>query len=532
MSYTPTQLLNLYNIDVSEIDLEVNESFQYKNYRYTLISKTPQVIYNFLITNMNNWDNIFRVAKNGELNPSFGEKYLTIENALNDAAGYTGSIVEVYPGIYEESNLEIPPYTELRGLSKDTIIRSDSSLINISNPYSHISNITLDVVSGASGLKCVNILDNNETFKIENSNIFMDAPASYCVYNSGTGLLNNNDNNIIFCNLRNRGNTGRAVYSVNGDMGIFSSSITTEGTGSIGVEVNGPTSGQTATIYLMNSTIDGFGYDAIRTQGELIMGNSVLINNTTNNTIVNIVGQVGPTGPTGQAGQAGHAGQDGVTGPTGPAGAGVQGVTGPTGPQGFPGSALANMSDVAFSGLTGNTSTYSPIDAIFYSGGGIWRNIPYNRLFPTGGIYYQATLNASSTITITTQNVAFPITGAVTTLNTESEYFDSPSAGRLRYIGSVPLNFVINCCITGRTPAGGGNNRVYHSYLYKNGTVINGSVSGGVSNTANTTWFSMSPVAFTSMVQNDYIEAYILNLSNNNNFALTCLNIVAIGRPA
>src|SRR4030067_3469966 len=150
---------------------------------------------------------------------------------------------------------------------------------------------------------------------------------------------------------------------------------------------------------------------------------------------------------------------------------------------------------------------------------------------PMGEIYFIG--NATDTV-ITTQSTFTKVT-IVTTLNTNVQ-FDSPSAGRLRYTGSVTRMFHLGCTFDVSSVT---NNQVIKGVFYKNGGVnANSEFTSGTQLSAGTiqhktgTGGDQISTAIHVMVElatNDYIELGILNDTSTADLKVIDMNVFAMG---
>jgi len=251
------------------------------------------------------------------------------------------------------------------------------------------------------------------------------------------------------------------------------------------------------------------------------------------------IGHIGPCGPQGPRGLQGLQGIQGIQGPIGPQGPsglqgiqgqdGAQGPIGPSGPSGPPGATvLSGLTDVQITGLTGHTGNTSNLVDLMYYNGTKWVNSPFQDFFPYGEIHYNPALGTITTINIVTANT-FELLNPITTLNTLSRFFDSPSEGRLRYIGTRNLIFRICSVVSGKNNSG--TSRRWYTHIRKNGTFINGSQShfSGPNDTLNGGGFCISNQVIVDLVTNDYVEIYITNAVNNTDFDIYYLNLQGFG---
>jgi hypothetical protein len=146
---------------------------------------------------------------------------------------------------------------------------------------------------------------------------------------------------------------------------------------------------------------------------------------------------------------------------------------------------------------------------------------------PMGEIsYFSTTGTAIAIATVSDGSTNMVKVDPVTTLNNEME-FDNGGAddGRLRYIGAATKTFHVASTIS-FAPATA--NDVFVVGIAKNGTVIVGSKILAQATTAN----GIRSTALHSMISlanNDYVELYVGNITDADDFVIHTLNIFAMG---
>lgn len=148
-------------------------------------------------------------------------------------------------------------------------------------------------------------------------------------------------------------------------------------------------------------------------------------------------------------------------------------------------------------------------------------------MVPMGDISYFSTTGTAVAIAAASDGSTNMVKVApVTTLNADYE-FDNGGAnnGRLRYTGTVTKTFHIATTISFAADSA---NDVFVIGVAKNGTVIAGSkVLVRVINAADTV--STALHVMVSLATNDYIELYVGNITDADDFVIKTLNIFAMG---
>jgi hypothetical protein len=112
-----------------------------------------------------------------------------------------------------------------------------------------------------------------------------------------------------------------------------------------------------------------------------------------------------------------------------------------------------------------------------------------------------------------------------TTNFTVLNYFDSPTNGRLRYIGTRNITVLGVFSVFSKHT----DSSAYHKYaFYKNGVMVNSSKMYGTTD-GNGTHVNITYTALMPMVTNDYIEVYYAGTTSNDtliNGTLTAVNLV------
>jgi hypothetical protein len=583
ISYQQNEILSLFGIDLEVQDLYLGQSFDNGNYRYVLVSKGENYTFDRfdLTTNYN-----LTVSKNGNDTPILGQPYLTLGAALTAAAALSANhvIITVQPGEYDEFNLTIPANVEVQGVSAThSIVKhtatTSCSLFTVSNTNSKISGmgLALDTITNGLTLKAVAVTAHNDTFAMDKCEVSMNTVGTttgdhYCIHNSGTATFSDTtQQQIQNCNIHliseNSGNK-RAIVSTAGTLNVGASRLSaislTSSPNTIAVETNGSTAVST----VLGCVINGSFSDASQTSGTLNLGTTVLTNNTTNGTSISVqssVGSQGPTGasgvsitgPTGSNGAQGPTGASGVsiTGPTGnngaqgPTGASGVSITGPTGNNGAQGPTGASgvsitgptgASGVSITGPTGPsllssctdvtiTAPVGPYDHVLAYDGTKWGNVSMTKLLPHGEVYYVGAGTGSTSVVLTTQNTRYLVNTMTTSLNPNSDNFDMPQNGRLRYIGTPLLCFHVALTISMKTTSA--NNKAIYCHAYKNGSLIPGSQIRNLC-TSSSDYVCSAIHTFCQLATNDYIEVY-MSCENSSNVSMDVgtLNLFAMGMP-
>jgi hypothetical protein len=496
-------------------------------------------------------------------------------------------------------NVEIKGVSATHSIVSHTATAS-CNLFTVSGANSKISDLGmhLDSITNGLTLKAVEITAHNDTFIMDKCEVSMNTVGTtsgdhYCVYNSGSTTFSDmTQQQIQNCNIHliseNSGNK-RAIVSTAGTLNVGTSRLSaislTSSPNTIAVETNGSTAVST----VLGCVINGSFSDASQTSGTLNLGTTVLTNNTTNSTSVSVQSSVGSQGPTGASGVSitgptgasgvsitGPTGNNGlsITGPVGPTGTSGVSITGPAGPTGASGvsitgptgnnglsitgptgasgvsitgptgasgvsitgptgpSVLSSCTDVTLASLTG------PYKDILSYSGTVWNNIPFKNFTPRGHIYYVTAGTAATTTLPTPVTTKVIINSPTTTLNTISAFFDMPSNGRLRYIGTPTICATVTYSIV---QALGTTSRTAYFELYKNATTTTGVFSTGTFVTGSQSHYVGASTTFrnnncvTCLVQlatNDYVELFASSqVSNSVTLSTYVLNISAFGFP-
>jgi len=130
------------------------------------------------------------------------------------------------------------------------------------------------------------------------------------------------------------------------------------------------------------------------------------------------------------------------------------------------------------------------------------------------------TLNGNTTDTSLTRNVPSQVnTGGGATLQASVRYTVS-TAGRCTYTGTKQAYVSLHASISYDKQGGGADD--YEFYFYKNGVQLTGSqtlVDAQLNG-------SISLVYGVLMVQNDYIEIWVMNTQSNDNMRVTDWQVV------
>lgn len=194
----------------------------------------------------------------------------------------------------------------------------------------------------------------------------------------------------------------------------------------------------------------------------------------------------------------------GITGATGP-----DGLTGATGQQGATG-------DQGATGPAGATGAIGPTGAMM------------SHIMPVGEIAYQDHVTPT-TISVVASSTPYLINVA-TTLNTSntsgaSPYFDMPSNGRLRFIGTNTQK--VHCALSIDVQSAGGANKIWSFSIYKNGVFYPRS-RYEIEN-PGTNEFTMACHIVIELATNDYLECWFENLSDTSDLIVHNFNLVCMG---
>jgi hypothetical protein len=105
-------------------------------------------------------------------------------------------------------------------------------------------------------------------------------------------------------------------------------------------------------------------------------------------------------------------------------------------------------------------------------------------------------------------------------------YFDTPSAGRVRFIGNQQRMFGVNVCMSGHIASGAAQD--WAIYVYKNGNPITSAVSYFTTGN-NTTLFNVSLQCGALLNPNDYLQVWGDNITNGAELVIEAFNLMAIG---
>lgn len=194
---------------------------------------------------------------------------------------------------------------------------------------------------------------------------------------------------------------------------------------------------------------------------------------------------------------------------------------------------------VAPVGITG-TSIQAPIGLIRLEWNGTEYRVPVlpnnatdlklsmNHIMPVGEIAYQDHITPT-TINVLAINTPYLINVA-TTLTTNSSsmgmpFFDMPSNGRLRYIGTITQKFHLALSID--VASAGGANKLWTFSIYKNGVFF--PRSRYELENPGTNEFTMACHIVIELVTNDYVECWFENNSDTNDLIVHNHNIVCMG---
>lgn len=149
-------------------------------------------------------------------------------------------------------------------------------------------------------------------------------------------------------------------------------------------------------------------------------------------------------------------------------------------------------------------------------------------VMPLGEVAYQDHATPT-TITVSASNTPYLINVATTLTTTSSSlgsaFFDSPSNGRLRFIGSTTQKFHVALSID--VVSAGGANKLWSFSIYKNGTFY-GKSRYEIEN-PGTSEFTMASHIIVELATNDYVECYFENMTDTSDLVVHNLNIACMG---
>jgi hypothetical protein len=125
-----------------------------------------------------------------------------------------------------------------------------------------------------------------------------------------------------------------------------------------------------------------------------------------------------------------------------------------------------------------------------------------------------------------TINVRAELNPAVTLTTSAPAMFDSPSAGRLRYIGTTTTVFHVAFSISCRLNSG--TNDTFLFEISKNGVAVTG---GGFKDrlTSSTEYNGLAYHKVITLSTNDYISLFATNQTSGDDLVIFNLNLVAVG---
>lgn len=154
------------------------------------------------------------------------------------------------------------------------------------------------------------------------------------------------------------------------------------------------------------------------------------------------------------------------------------------------------------------------------------KNPGHIHTYPMGEVYYFDTTGTAVTISGTSDgSTNMVLVNPTTTLSDDSHGFDSPSAGRLRYLGTKTRCFHVACTIS---YAAAGANDLFVFGVAKNGTVqSNSKLLTKVINAGDTR--STALHCYVEMNPNDYLELYVGNTTDADDLTIKTVNLFAMG---
>lgn len=150
---------------------------------------------------------------------------------------------------------------------------------------------------------------------------------------------------------------------------------------------------------------------------------------------------------------------------------------------------------------------------------------------PIGELSYEDSTGTTISMTITnTDYLINPGTTLLTTNNAAaSPHFDSPSVGRLRYLGVDTSTFHVACSLSLRAAA---SNKEWYMSVFKNGVKIPRSGFWNENPTGSGATIGDFTIAYhiaTTLTTNDYLELFIRNITDTSNIVVRNFNLVAMG---
>lgn len=156
----------------------------------------------------------------------------------------------------------------------------------------------------------------------------------------------------------------------------------------------------------------------------------------------------------------------------------------------------------------------------------VLRNPGHTHTYPMGEVSYFNTTGTAIAISGTSDgSTNMVVVNPTTTLSSDTHGFDSPSAGRLRYIGTKVRCFHIACSIS-FAAAGAADTFVFG--IAKNGTVMSScKILTRNINASDTR--STALHCYTEMNPNDYLELYVGNTTDADDVTIKTVNLFAMG---
>jgi len=156
-------------------------------------------------------------------------------------------------------------------------------------------------------------------------------------------------------------------------------------------------------------------------------------------------------------------------------------------------------------------------------------------VMPMGELYFND--NATAT-TITTADT-WTLLGVTSTNASDSDFFDSPQAGRLRYTGTSARTFF---CSASVSASGAGANDVFQMILYRDGGVNgNNEFTSGTAITSGLIERKLGAAGDVGNVtiqclvhlsQNSYLELAVKDVGGTDDFTVKHMNLSVIGQPS
>jgi len=188
---------------------------------------------------------------------------------------------------------------------------------------------------------------------------------------------------------------------------------------------------------------------------------------------------------------------------------------------------------IAVGPLASWTTDYVLLDSSAWSVGAGSSSL--KMVMPMGELYFND--NAVAT-TITTADT-WTLLGVTTTNDSDSAYFDSPQAGRLRYIGTSARTFHCGATVS---MSGAGANDIFQMIMYRDGAVNgNNEFTSGTAITSGLVEVKLGAAGdvastalhcFVHLSQNSYLEVAIKDVGGTDDFTVKHMNLFAVGSPS